>query len=45
MIGAFIAAGALFVMVSGKAGWEPGGFASNGFGALSPGGCSMGARW
>lgn len=43
VIGAFIAAGALFVIASGKAGWEPGGFASNEFGALSPGGCSMGA--
>lgn len=45
VIGAFIAAGALFVMVSGKAGWEPGGFSSNEFGALSPGGYSMGRRW
>ena len=43
VIGAFIAAGALFVIASGKAGWEPGGFASNEFGALSPGGYSMGA--
>lgn len=43
VIGAFIAAGALFVIASGKAGWEPGGFASNEFGALSPVGCSMGA--
>lgn len=43
VVGAFVAAGALFVIASGKAGWEAGGFASNGFGALSPGGYSMGA--
>ena len=39
--GAFIAAGILFVIASGKAGWTPGGFASNGYGELSPGGYSM----
>lgn len=39
--GAFIATGTLFVIASGKAGWTPGGFASNGYGALSPGGYSM----
>lgn len=39
--GAFIAAGTLFVIASGVEGWRPGGFASNGFGELSPGGYSM----
>lgn len=41
VIGAFAAAGTLFVIASGQAGWTPGGFASNGFGDLSPGGFSM----
>lgn len=39
--GAFIAAGTLFVIASGMEGWTPGGFASNGYGDLSPGGYSM----
>ncbi|MDD3798759.1 MAG: aquaporin Z [Novosphingobium sp.] len=39
--GAIAAAAVLFAIASGKAGFEPGGFASNGFGALSPGGYSM----
>ncbi len=39
--GAVIAAFALFTIASGQAGWEAGGFASNGFGDLSPGGFSM----
>ncbi len=39
--GALIAGLALFAIASGKAGWTPGGFASNGFGELSPGGYSM----
>lgn len=37
VIGAIVAAGVLFWIASGKAGWVPGGFASNGFGELSPG--------
>ncbi|WP_300528197.1 aquaporin Z [uncultured Nocardioides sp.] len=41
VIGAFAAAGTLFVIASGQPDWAPGGFASNGFGALSPGGFSM----
>lgn len=41
VIGAFAAAGTLFVIASGMDGWSPGGFASNGFGDLSPGGYSM----
>jgi aquaporin Z len=35
--GAVLAAGALYVIASGKAGWVPAGFASNGYGDLSPG--------
>jgi aquaporin Z len=41
VVGAVAAAGALYVIASGKAGFEAGGFASNGFGELSPGGYSM----
>jgi len=41
VIGAFCAAGMLFVIASGMPEWSPGGFASNGFGDLSPGGYSM----
>jgi aquaporin Z len=41
LLGAFVASGTLFVIASGAAGWTPGGFASNGFGDLSPGGFSM----
>jgi aquaporin Z len=40
-IGAILAAGALYVIASGKAGWVPGGFASNGYGDLSPGKYSL----
>lgn len=36
-LGAVAAAGALYLIASGKAGFEPGGFASNGYGDLSPG--------
>ena len=36
--GAIAAAAALYAVASGKAGFEAGGFASNGFGARSPGG-------
>ena len=41
ILGAFVASGTLFVIASGMPGWSPGGFASNGFGDLSPGGYSM----
>ncbi len=41
VIGAIVAAAALFAIASGKAGWTPGGFATNGYGALSPGGYSL----
>ena len=41
VVGAIIAAGVLYVIASGKPGWVPGGFASNGFGVRSPGGYSM----
>lgn len=39
--GAIVAGAALYAVASGKAGFEPGGFASNGFGDLSPGGYSL----
>lgn len=39
--GAICAAAALYAVASGKPGFEPGGFASNGYGALSPGGYSL----
>ena len=42
LIGAIVAAGILFLILSGKPGFETvGGFASNGYGALSPSGFSM----
>jgi aquaporin Z len=41
VIGAFAASGTLFIIASGMPGFAPGGFASNGFGDLSPGGYSM----
>jgi aquaporin Z len=42
VVGAVIAAALLYLIVSGQAGWTgPGGFASNGYGAASPGGYSM----
>ena len=41
VVGAFCAAGTLFVIASGMPEWSPGGFASNGFGDFSPGGYSM----
>ncbi|ACK81306.1 aquaporin Z [Methylorubrum extorquens] len=37
VIGASVAAFALYTIASGKAGWVPNGFASNGYGELSPG--------
>ena len=41
VVGAIVAAAVLFAIASGQAGWEPGGFATNGYGLLSPGGYSM----
>jgi aquaporin Z len=43
VVGAIVAAAALYVIASGKADWTMGGFASNGFGNLSPGKYSLGA--
>lgn len=43
VIGAIAAAAVLYWIASGKADWVPGGFASNGYGDLSPGKYSMGA--
>ena len=40
-IGAILAGGLLFVIAGGQPGFEAGGFASNGFGELSPGGYTM----
>ncbi len=37
VIGAVVGAGVLYVIASGMAGWVPNGFASNGYGELSPG--------
>jgi aquaporin Z len=41
VIGAVAAAAVLYVIASGQAGWAPGGFASNGYGDLSPGKYSL----
>lgn len=41
VVGAVLAAGVLYLIASGKPGFEVGGFASNGFNELSPGGYSM----
>jgi aquaporin Z len=41
LVGAIAAAGALYLIASGKSGWIPKGFASNGYGALSPGQYSL----
>src|SRR4051794_12461354 len=43
VVGAVCAAAALWFIASGKSDWVPAGFASNGYGALSPGHYSMGA--
>src|SRR3954468_10842124 len=43
VVGAIVAAAALWAIASGKADWVPGGFASNGYGDLSPGKYSLGA--
>src|ERR1700746_1345467 len=37
VVGAIVAAAVLYAIASGKPDWVPGGFASNGFGDLSPG--------
>jgi len=41
VIGAIVAAAALYLIASGKAGFELGGFAANGYGEHSPGGYSL----
>ena len=41
VIGGVVGAAVLFVIASGVAGYTPGGFASNGYDALSPGGYSL----
>ncbi|MTH76405.1 aquaporin Z [Paracoccus aestuariivivens] len=41
LVGAILAAAVLYVIASGKAGVDLGSFASNGYGAASPGGYSM----
>ncbi len=43
VIAAVIASGALYLIASGKPDWVPAGFASNGYGALSPGKYGMGS--
>ena len=46
ILGGIAGAGVLYLIASGKAGFDlAGGFASNGFGAHSPGGYSMGAAF
>ena len=41
VVGAILGAGVLYLIASGRAGFVPGGFASNGFGEHSPGGYSL----
>ena len=43
VIGDIVAAAVLWIIASGKPGWIPGGFASNGYGDLSPGKYALGA--
>jgi aquaporin Z len=43
VLGAIGGAAALWLIASGKPDWTPGRFAANGYGALSPGGYSLGA--
>jgi len=43
VVGAILASGALWIIASGKPDWIPGGFAANGYGALSPGHYSLAA--
>lgn len=45
VFGSVLGAGALLMIASGKAGFLPGAFASNGYGALSPGHYSMAAAF
>jgi aquaporin Z len=45
LVGGTLAAATLYAIASGKAGWVAGGFASNGFGVLSPGGYGMEAAF
>src|ERR1700757_1825871 len=37
VVGAVVASAVLWLIASGQPGWEPQGFAANGYGALSPG--------
>jgi aquaporin Z len=41
LVGGFVAAIVLYLIASGQAEWMPGGFASNGYGANSPGGYGL----
>jgi aquaporin Z len=41
VVGGGVGAAVLFLIASGQAGWVPGGFASNGYGTLSPGGYGL----
>ena len=41
VVGAIVAAAVLYLIASGKPGFEPGGFAANGYGDLSPGKYSL----
>lgn len=41
VVGGFVAALILYLIASGQPDWVPGGFASNGYGALSPGGYGL----
>jgi aquaporin Z len=43
VVGAVVAAAALWLIASGQAGWVPGRFAANGYGDLSPGKYGLGA--
>jgi aquaporin Z len=43
VVGAIVAAAVLYWIASGKPGWTPGGFASNGYGDLSPGKYGLGS--
>ncbi len=45
LIGAIVAGGILYIIANGVAGWEPGGFASNGYGEHSPGHFSLAAAF
>ena len=45
VIGGILGAGVLYLIASGKPGFELGGFASNGFGEHSPGGYAFGAAF